>query len=139
MLARQLSKQGLVQCLADAFHTAWSNVPPLPAGMLLASVYVVSMYGFSSLTGHAMALAGPVLQAGKALHVPPYVMAAFVACLGCLAGCLTTYSSGPIVMYAGMGWVSRQRAWQIGAVVGMLHLTVFFTIGLGWWHLLGWW
>ena len=56
-----------------------------------------------------------------------------------LCGAMTNYSSGPIVIYFGLGYVPAGRWLRVGFLVSLLHLTVWLGPGLLWWKWLGWW
>ena len=56
-----------------------------------------------------------------------------------LCGCLTNYSSGPVIIYFGFGYTSASQWLSRGAIVSVYHLTVWLGIGFAWWKLLGWW
>jgi DASS family divalent anion:Na+ symporter len=101
-------------------------------------LYFVSMFGFSSLTAHTVALAGPFFAAAQSLNCPPMIVAALVAYFGGLCGALTNYSTGSLVVYFAQGYVSQSDWFRIGGYVSLLHIAVFLGPGLVWWYLLGW-
>lgn len=51
----------------------------------------------------------------------------------------TNYSTGMSAMYYAPGYVSRTKWFLIGFQVALLYLVVYFTVGMAWWKLLGWW
>ncbi|KAJ3412053.1 hypothetical protein HDV05_001333 [Chytridiales sp. JEL 0842] len=67
---------------------------PVFAAMSLGIMYFFSMYLFSSITGHIVAFSGPMLEAGKSVGAPPFLMTALLAYFSALSACLTNYSSG---------------------------------------------
>lgn len=109
------------------------------AAVALALVYFYSMYAFSMLTGHILALAGVFFTVAAAVGAPPLLMVALIAYFSNLCGCTTNYSTGPVVIYYGLGYVSIKRWFWIGLLVSLMHLAVWLSIGLFWWKLLGWW
>ena len=111
----------------------------ITAAIALAVVYFYSMYGFSMLTGHILALAGVFFTVAGDLSVPPMVMVAMIAYFSNLCGCTSTYSTGPVVIYFGQGYVSVNRWFGFGFAVSLLHLAVWLGPGLLWWKMLGWW
>lgn len=111
----------------------------LTAAVVLALIYFYSMYAFSMLTGHILALAGVFFTVAAAVGTPPMVMIALIAYFSNLCGCTTNYSTGPVVIYYGLGYVPVKRWFWIGFVVSLLHLMVWLGLGLLWWKLLGWW
>ena len=79
------------------------------------------------------------MAAGQTLRAPPWMLTACLAYFSTLCGCLTNYSSGPIVIYFAQEFTSRKRWFQAGLLVAITHVTVYFTVGLVWWKILGWW
>jgi DASS family divalent anion:Na+ symporter len=109
------------------------------AAIFLALVYFFSMYGFSMLSGHLVALAGGFFVVGRAAEAPPVLLLALIAYFSNLCGCLTNYSTGPVVIYFGLGYVTPQRWFAVGFAMGLFHIAIWLGIGLPYWKLLGWW
>jgi DASS family divalent anion:Na+ symporter len=107
--------------------------------VLLALVYFFSMYGFSMLTGHIAALGSVFFVVAKAAGCPPLLIVALISYFSNLCGCLTNYSTGPVVIYFGLGYVSTRRWLATGLAVAALHLTVWLGVGMPYWRWLGWW
>lgn len=122
--------------LVGGYVTGW---PGLLTAVALAVVYFLSMYAFSMLTGHILAFAGVFFAAALAAGAPPLLMVALIAYFSNLCGCTTNYSTGPVVIYYGLGYVPAPRWFAAGAVVGAVHLAVWLGVGLPYWKLLGWW
>ena len=97
------------------------------------------MYGFSMLTGHITAMAGAFFAVSLAAGAPPLLTVALIAYFSNLCGCLTNYSTGPVVIYFGLGYVPIGRWFRIGFLVALMHLAVWILIGGVWWKALGWW
>jgi len=112
---------------------------PLLVAITLILVYFFSMYGFSMLTGHITAMAGAFLAVAIAAGTEPILMVALLAYFSNLCGCLTNYSTGPVVIYFGLGYVSAAKWFRIGIMVALFHLVVWLGLGLVWWKILGWW
>jgi DASS family divalent anion:Na+ symporter len=79
------------------------------------------------------------LALALAVEVPGMLMVALLAYFSNLCGCLTNYSTGPVVIYSGFGYVSVARWFKIGFIVSLFHLVVWLGVGLPYWKLLGWW
>ena len=75
----------------------------------------------------------------KGFGAPDAVSLMLFACFSNLCGCTTNYSSGPIIIYFGLGYVDSREWFRIGAIMGLFHLVVWIPAGLLWWKLLGWW
>ncbi|KAJ3289938.1 hypothetical protein HDU76_007454, partial [Blyttiomyces sp. JEL0837] len=108
LMAEQLSALKVTDWLGDFCSDVFENFEdPMAAAVGLAVTYFFSMYMFSSLTGHAVALVGPFMETGKDLGVPPIAYTAMLAYFSALSGCLTNYSSGATVIYYGQGFFPR--------------------------------
>ena len=88
----------------------------------------------AGLQDHAAFLAGAL-----ALGVPGMLMVALRAYFSNLCGGLTNYSTGPVVIYSGFGYVPVGRWFKVGAIVSLFHLAVWLGVGLPYWKWLGWW
>jgi DASS family divalent anion:Na+ symporter len=142
-MADALKELGLVGWLADRAGAAVAGLPLLPTLLALALIYFYTMYGFSMLTGHIAAMVAAFLAVMKAAGASAtdtgLVAAALLGYFSNLCGCLTHYSSGPIIIYHGLGYVAVPRWFRIGFAISLLHLLVWLGLGLPWWKLLGWW
>ena len=97
------------------------------------------MYGFSMLTGHITALAGTFFAVAAGAGAAPMLIVPLIAAFSNLCGCTTNYSTGPVVIYFGMGYVPTGRWFKIGFLVSLFHLVIWLGLGMMWWKLLGWW
>ena len=138
-LATALKEHGVVQYFADFAKTQITELHPLVAGIVLALIYFYSMYGFSMLTGHIVALAGAFLLVAQQAGTPGLLMVPLIAYLSSLCGCLTNYSTGPVIIYFNQGQISPAVWFRIGFFVSIFHLVIWMGLGPVYWKLLGWW
>jgi DASS family divalent anion:Na+ symporter len=138
-MAERLESEGVVAWFADQVANHLAGFTGATAAVLLALVYFFSMYGFSMLTGHIAALGSVFFVVARAADAPPLLIIALISYFSNLCGCLTNYSSGPVVIYFGLGYVSTRRWLATGLAVAMLHLTVWLGVGMPYWRWLGWW
>eukprot|EP00834_Sanchytrium_tribonematis_P001781 NODE_46_length_32145_cov_0.918711.p8 type:complete len:472 gc:universal NODE_46_length_32145_cov_0.918711:18525-19940(+) len=110
---------------------------PILTTMILTSIYFFSMYMFSGCSSHLLALAPPILMSGIQLGCPPKLLLALMAYFTTLSGLLTYYSSGPIVMYYSLNLVQSSTWLKMGLIVSLFVMSVYFTIGLLWFKILG--
>jgi len=45
----------------------------------------------------------------------------------------------PAPIYFGADYVTQKEWWRVGFFVSVLTLTIWGTIGMVWWKILGWW
>lgn len=107
--------------------------------IILGVVYFYSMYAFSMLTAHISAMVAVFLAVVLAAGGHPMVAAAIFAYFSNLSGCLTSYSSGPVIIYFGLNYVQTPKWFSIGFIISLFHLTIWLGGGLLWWKILGWW
>lgn len=138
-LANQLREHGIIGWFAHSIQSAVMPFPAVVVLLLLALAYFYSMYAFSMLTAHIAAMVAAFLVITKTAEIPALVAVAVMAYLSNLCACLTPYSSGPVIIYFGNGYVSSPRWFGYGFVISIFHLTIWLGIGALWWKALGWW
>lgn len=140
-MANGLKTVGVVDWFATSVQSsvASTGFSPLVMIIVLGVIYFYSMYGFSMLTAHISALVAVFFAVCLSVNAPPYLTAAILAYFSCLCACLTNYSTGPIIIYFGFGYVSPKRWFIMGAIVSVFHLIIWLGVGLLWWKFLGWW
>ena len=138
-MATLLLKHGVIAWFGKGIEVQVDGMGPVAVAVVLALVYFYSMYGFSMLTGHITALAGTFFAVAAAAGAPPLLIVPLIAAFSNLCGCTTNYSTGPLVIYFGMGYVPTGRWFKIGFLVSLFHLVIWLGLGMVWWKLLGWW
>lgn len=138
-MANMLKNYGMVDWFANEMQLAVSGLDGLTVVIVLALIYFYSMYFFSMLTAHIFALAAAFFIVALGAGAPVLLTIALMAYFSNLCACTTNYSTGPVVIYFGLGYVKPGRWFSIGFLVSLFHLTIWFTVGLGWWKILGWW
>ncbi|KAJ3029847.1 UNVERIFIED_CONTAM: hypothetical protein HDU68_010879 [Siphonaria sp. JEL0065] len=140
LIVEQMNKMGLSQAVGDwCKDVLIDGLGPISAALVLGAFYFFSMYLFSSITSHIVALSTPLLLAGKAAGCPPLLVTGLIAYSSGASACLTSYSSGVVVMYFSQNSFSK-REWHLyGLLAAVLYLVVFGTVGVAWWKVIGWW
>lgn len=138
-MAQALRDTGVIDWFRAAMESHVVGMGGLAVAIVLALIYFFSMYGFSMLTGHIAALAAAFFSVAAAADAPPLVTVALIAAFSNLCGCLTNYSTGPVIIYFGLGYVPAARWFRIGFLVALFHLVIWLGLGLTWWKVLGWW
>ena len=138
-MANLLLEYGFIQWFVDNLKLAVSGIDGFTVIIILSIVYFYSMYAFSMMTAHISAMIVPFLGVCLAAGGEPMLAVAVFAYFSCLCGSTTNYSSGPIIIYFGLGYVRAHKWFKIGFLVSLLHMAVWFSVGLLWWKFLGWW
>ncbi len=138
-MANLLKDYGFIDWFAGAMQGWVSGFDGVVVVILLALIYFYSMYAFSMFTAHISAMVATFLAIALAANVAPMLAVALMAYFSCLCGCTTNYSTGPVVIYFGLGYVQVPKWFTVGFVVSIFHLVIWLGIGMLWWKLLGWW
>ncbi|KAI8074293.1 Sodium/sulfate symporter [Gilbertella persicaria] len=136
-MANQLSESGASQFLGHQISSAITHLklPPVPA---LSIAYFLTTFMFSSLSAHTVAFVATFLDASHALGANPMIMTCLLAYFGALGGCMTNFSTGSSAMYFAPGYVKRSTWFIVGFQLTLFYLVIYFTVGMGWWKVLGW-
>jgi DASS family divalent anion:Na+ symporter len=138
-MATALGDKGVTTWFAEAAQSQVAGMDVFAVLIILGLVYFYSMYGFSMLTGHIAAMVPAFFAVCLASGTPALVTIPLFAYFSNLCGSLTNYSSGPVIIYFGMGYVSVPRWFKVGFVMSLIHVVVWLGLGFLWWKILGWW
>ena len=138
-MANSLKKYEFIDWFAATTQTWVVGFDGMTVIILLALIYFYSMYCFSMLTAHIVAMVAAFFAVALEGGAPAMVTIALLAYFSNLCACTTNYSTGPVVIYFGLGFVSPQEWFARGFQVSLFHLSIWFGIGLIWWKILGWW
>ena len=138
-LATALETTGFTRWFSANMQTRVEELGPITVAVTLALVYFASMYLFTQLTAHIIALAGTFFAVAANAGAPTELIVALIAYFSCLCGTTTPWSSGPVIIYFGQGYVSTGRWMRNGLAIALYQLFVWLTVGMAWWKFLGWW
>ena len=114
------------------------KVEPFTLLILLAIIYFYSMYIFSMLTAHIVALGSTIMVVASGTDLNPFLVVGIIAYISSLCGCLTNYSTGPVIIYFGNGYSKPVNWFKIGFFVSIYHLLTWTLFGSMWWKYIGW-
>jgi DASS family divalent anion:Na+ symporter len=103
------------------------------------AIYFYAHYAFASITAHILAMYPPFLALLLAKGAPVGLMIFAFACFANLSAGLTNYGTTPSPMFFAHDYVSMKLWWRIGFIVSLVNVTIWSTIGFGWWKLVGIW
>lgn len=138
-MANMLLKYGFISWFVDNVQSLVSGYNGVVLILLLGLFYFYSMYAFSMLTAHIASMVVPFFTVCLAAGSEPMLAVAIFAYFSCICGCMTNYSSGPIIIYYGLGYVEAPKWFTVGFIVSIYHLIIWVPFGLIWWKVLGWW
>ena len=82
------------------------------------------MYVFSMLTAHIVALGSTIMVVASGTDLNPFLVVGIIAYISSLCGCLTNYSTGPVIIYFGNGYSKPSNWFKIGFFVSIYHLII---------------
>lgn len=138
-MAEALGETGITTRFAEvsaSLTTGWSWAPAL---LILVLVYFYAHYGFASITAHATAMYTPFLLVVLAAGAPPQLAVLSLAAASNLDASLTNYGTTTAPIYFGAQYVTQREWWRLGFFVSLVTITVWGTIGVAWWKILGFW
>jgi DASS family divalent anion:Na+ symporter len=138
-LGKALGDAGVTAEFAKAVSALFADAGwvVLFAGALL--IYFYAHYGFASITAHILAMY-PAFLAVLAVQGAPLGLIIFgFACFTNLSAGLTNYGTTPSPMFFAHEYVSLRTWWKVGAVVSVVNILIWSTVGFAWWKLIGIW
>ena len=138
-MASLLVDYGFINWFVQLAKTWTAGISGFWLVIVLGLIYFYSMYAFSMLSGHIAAMVAPFFAVALAVGAEPMLTIAVFAYFSCLCGCLTNYSSGPVIIYFGLGHVKAPVWFRIGFAISVVHICIWLGVGLPWWKFLGWW
>ncbi|MEM8727258.1 MAG: anion permease [Chlamydiota bacterium] len=137
MMASYINKLGLIGWFSDYIGTHVTGFHWFTAFIILSLVYFYSHYFFASLVAHIGSMYSTFLALTVALGAPPLLSTLTLGFFSNLMGGLTHYGCGPAPIYFGSGYLKVIDWWKLGFYVSIINIVIYFTIGSGWWKILG--
>ena len=138
-LATSLKDLGFISWFAEMIQQSLTEYSPIFIFLMLALIYFYSMYFFSMLTAHIVAMAGAIFIVAKGVDLNPLLIVGVFAYFSNLCGCLTNYSTGPVIIYFGNGYLLPISWFKVGLLVSIYHIIIWLGAGSIWWRIIGWW
>lgn len=138
-MAEAIGESGITRRFAEEAGTWTAGWSWGAALALLVLVYFYAHYFFASITAHATAMFTPFVVVAMAAGAPPQLTVLSLAAASNLDASLTHYGTTHSPIYFGAHYVTQKEWWRIGFQVSLVTITIWATVGLGWWKLLGWW
>ncbi|MFN8581028.1 MAG: anion permease [Gemmatimonadaceae bacterium] len=137
-MAEALGETGLTKKFAELAAGYTTGLAWGAALAILLLIYFYAHYGFASITAHATAMYTPFLVVVIAAGAPPLMAVMLLAYFSNLCACLTHFGTTPAPIYFGAHYVTQREWWRLGFIVSLVTITIWTTLGLGWWKVLGW-
>ena len=137
MMATYINKLGLTTWFSNFVQGHVQGFPWFSAFIILTLVYFYSHYFFASIVAHIGSMYSAFLVLMVALGAPPMISALTLGFFSNLMGGITHYGCGPAPIFFGSGYVKITDWWKFGFFASLINIVVYFTIGSGWWKLIG--
>lgn len=138
-MAAALKEYHFIGWLAAEMQTWVEGLNGIAVALVLTLIYLYSMYCFSMMTAHIAAMVGAFFTVAALAGAPPKLIVPLLAYFSCLCAVVTNYSTGPVIIYFGQGYVPAPRWFVLGLLMSFFHLAIWLILGMGWWKVLGWW
>jgi divalent anion:Na+ symporter, DASS family len=138
-MAEALGETGITRLFAEEAGTWTGGWHWAPALSILVVIYFYAHYAFASITAHATAMFTPFLVVAMAAGAPPHLAVLSLAAASNLDASLTHYGTTHSPIYFGAQYVTQREWWRIGFLVSLVTISIWATVGVGWWKFLGWW
>lgn len=138
-MAEAIGRSGITERFAQSAAGVTSGWMWGAALAVLILIYFYAHYGFASITAHVTAMFTPFVVVAIAAGTPPLLAAATLAYASNLSAALTNYGTTTAPIYFGANYVTQRDWWRLGFFVSLGTLTIWTSVGLVWWKVLGWW
>jgi DASS family divalent anion:Na+ symporter len=138
-MATAVGETGLTKLFANSVAGWTSGMTWAAALAVILLIYFYSHYLFASITAHVLAMFVPFLTVTIAAGAPAGIAVLMLTYFSNLNAGLTHFGTTPGPIYFGTGYVKQGVWWTTGLIASFINITIWSTIGLGWWKLLGWW
>jgi DASS family divalent anion:Na+ symporter len=136
MLSNSLAQLGMISWFSTKVHAYIINYSWQSGFLILAIIYFMAHYLLASATAHVSAMFAPFCSISTMLGAPLAPVVLIFAAFSNLSSCTTHYGSGAAPLYFGAKYVSMQRWWKIGAVIGIINMVIWLILGPIWWRYL---
>lgn len=139
MMATFLGKTGVTKWFAELVQNFVTSMGlNWVAGLIIIiAIYLYSHYFFASVTAHVTAMFAAFFIATIGIGAPPMLAALLLAFSSSLMMSLTHYATGTSPIIFSSGYISLSEWWKVGFIMSVVNLTIFGTIGVLWWKILG--
>lgn len=132
-LSAGLNNVGFLDWLAGNITSAISGFSPTVILLLMLAAFFLIHYFFASITAHVTALLVLFVVTAKGIPGMDVQLVTYLLLYSIgLMGILTPYGAGPSPIWYGFGYIPSKKFWLLGAIFGMLFLSVLILIGTPW-------
>jgi DASS family divalent anion:Na+ symporter len=138
-LGKSLNATGVTNVFANWFGGMLGGFTWPVLFVVTLLVYFYAHYAFASITAHMLAMYPAFLAVLSGAGAPLGLIVYGFACFTNLSAGLTNFGTTPAPMFFAQDYVDFKTWWRVGFVVSLVNLTIWSTVGFGWWKVIGVW
>lgn len=139
MLAGNLAKLGVIDWMSNEIHARIVNLNWLNGVLWMSIIYFLGHYLLASITSHVSALYAAFCSTAILLGAPPGLTVLLFAGISNFSSCITHYTTGSGPLFFSSNYVSMQKWWKAGIVIGIINSAIWIIVGGWWWKVLKVW
>jgi len=139
MLAGNLTDLGMMKWFSGHMQEFVRPFGWVTALSILGLVYFYSHYFFASMTAHVTAMYGAFTVVSIAAGAPPMLACLLLAPMSTLCAGITHYGTGTAPVFHATGYVKTGDWWRTGFIISVINITIWSTVGVAWWKIIGLW
>lgn len=137
VMANGLTHSGFIDWFSLSMSRHLEGFSPQGTVIVLVLVFYFAHYLFASLSAHTATMLPVILALGKSIPGVPMEQLCLLLVLSIgIMGCLTPYATGPGVIIYGCGYVKSRDYWRLGAIFGVIHISMLLLVG---WPIMAMW
>lgn len=138
-LSEALNTYGVTKAFAQGVGNMLSGFGWVGLFLIALVIYFYAHYVFASITAHLLSMFPPFLAVLLAKGAPIGMMVFAFACFANFSAGLTNYGTTPTPLFFSQGYASLKKWWIIGAVISVVNIAIWMTVGFAWWKLIHIW
>jgi DASS family divalent anion:Na+ symporter len=138
-LGTLLKDTHIPQVFAQAVAVEVQYLPIALLFLVTLLIYFYAHYAFASITAHVVSMYAAFVGVLIAAGVPPALAACSFAFITNLSAGLTHYGTTPGPIIFSTHYVPMATWWRVGLGLSLVNLTIWLTLGLAWWKVMGLW
>jgi len=138
-LSEALNGYGVTKAFAEGVGHMLSGFGWMGLFLIALIIYFYAHYVFASITAHLLSMFPPFLAVLLAKGAPIGMMVFAFACFANFSAGLTNYGTTPTPLFFSQGYLSLKKWWAIGAVISVVNIVIWMTVGFSWWKVIHIW
>jgi DASS family divalent anion:Na+ symporter len=138
-LGTLLRDTNIPSVFAQTVALQMQSLPTILLFLATLLVYFYAHYAFASITAHIVSMYGAFVGVLIAAGVSPALAVCSFAFLTNLSAGLTHYGTTPGPIIFSTNYVPMETWWRVGLGLSLVNLTIWLTVGLAWWKVMGLW